>query len=386
MANTQSKEVNLTKRVQTSKGPRYCPVVLSPNGRVKPDLVTVSGRPERHSEGAYYLEWRENGRRIRLSVGKDPQDAAARRLRKEAELNALNQGVTVVPENGDAAHRSVATAVAKFLEETELTKKPKTLAAYTTALNYFAESCPKLYLQDIERADLLKFCAFLRDKKKQAPRSVYNKFENVMTFLKANGIRGLVGKNDWPRYTEEEPEMYEPEELDKLFKACDAEERLWYEFFLMTGMREQEVMYTYWSDVNFAAATVRVSHKPDRGWTPKAYKEREIPIPARLVKSLKAWKAKADKTCSLVFPTAGCNPKLDFLDCLKTVAERAKLDEDNFWLHKFRATFATRCLWAGVDLRTVQQWLGHSDMESTMRYLKPSRSQQVREKVNEIFA
>jgi len=57
----------------------------------------------------------------------------------------------------------------------------------------------------------------------------------------------------------------------------------------------------------------------------------------------------------------------------------------HFWLHKFRATFATRCLWAGVDLRTVQLWLGHSDIESTMRYLKPSRSQQVREKVNEIF-
>jgi hypothetical protein len=33
-----------------------------------------------------------------------------------------------------------------------------------------------------------------------------------------------------------------------------------------------------------------------------------------------------------------------------------------------------------------QQWLGHSDMESTMRYLKPSRSQQVHEKVNEIFS
>jgi len=233
---------------------------------------------------------------------------------------------------------------------------------------------------------LLKFCAFLRDKKKQAPRSVYNKFENVMTFLKANGIRGLVGKNDWPRYTEEEPEMYEQDELDKLFKAGDADERLWYEFFLMTGMREQEVMYTYWSDVNLAHATVRVSHKSDRGWTPKAYKEREIPIPAKLVKSLKAWKAKSNKACNLVFPTAGCNPKLDFLDCLKAVAERAKLDRDNFWLHKFRATFATRCLWAGVDLRTVQQWLGHSDMESTMRYLKPSRSQHVRDKVNQIFA
>jgi integrase len=233
---------------------------------------------------------------------------------------------------------------------------------------------------------LLKYAAFLRDEKEQAPRSVYNKFENLMSFLKAQGVRGLVGKNDWPRYTEEEPEIYERAEQGKLLAACNAEERLWYEFFLMTGEREQEVMYTYWSDVNLAACTVRVTHKPDRGWTPKAYKEREIPIPAKLAASLKAWKAKAAKDCNLVFPTSGCRPKLDFLDCLKVVAERAKLNADGFWLHKFRATFATRCLWAGVDLRTVQQWLGHKDLESTMRYLKPSRSQQTRDKVNEIFA
>jgi integrase/recombinase XerD len=112
----------------------------------------------------------------------------------------------------------------------------------------------------------------------------------------------------------------------------------------MTETREQEVMYTYWSDVNFVASTVRVSHKPDRGWTPKAYKEREIPIPTKLVKKLRARKAKSDKTCGLVFPTSGCNRKLDFLDCLKACAERAKLDKDDFWLHKFRSTFATRCL------------------------------------------
>jgi integrase len=263
-----------------------------------------------------------------LSVGKDAQDAAARRQRKEAELRALNNDVPILPESGDG-HRSVAAAVADFLEETELTKKPKTLAAYTTALNYFTESCRKLYLHEIERRDLLTFTGFLRDEKELAPRSVYNKFEVVMTFLKANGIRGLAAKNDWPRYTEEEPEMYEQEDLDKLFKACDEQERLWFEFFLMTGMREQEVMHTYWSDVNLTASTVRVSHKPDRGWTPKAYKEREIPIPAKLVKKLKPWKAKSDKNCPLVFPTAGCNPKLDFrlttlkqlVDVLRKVAE-----------------------------------------------------------------
>jgi integrase len=377
--------VNLTKRVRTGKGLRYCPVVLSANGRVKPNAVLVNGKQETHTEGAYYLEWSEGSKRVRLSVGKDAADASARRLRKEAELNAVNNGAAIVPEN-DNGHRSVAASVEDYLEETKLTKKPKTYAAYSTALAYFVESCHRLNLEEIDRKDLLKFHAFLRDEKEQAPRSCWNKFANVMSFLKANGIRGLVGKNDWPRFTEEEPEIYEKKELDKLFPACDPEERLWYEFFLMTGMREQEVMYTYWDDVNFAASTVRVSHKPDRGWTPKGYKEREIPIPAKLAKNLKAWKAKSAKNCSLVFPTAGCRPKLDFLDCLKAVAERAKLDADNFWLHKFRATFATRCLWAGVDLRTVQQWLGHSDMESTMRYLKPSRSQHVRNKVNEIFA
>jgi len=315
-------------------------------------------------------------------------DASARRLRKEAELNANKNGevsVLEVSNNGQNGHRSVAVAITEFLDETKLTKKAKTYAAYSTALKYFQESCPKLYLEDIERRDLLKFSAFLRDEKEQAPRSVYNKFENVMTFLKAHGVRGFVGKNDWPRFVEVEPEVYEKEELEKLFAVCDVEERLWYKFFLMTGMREQEVMHCSWNDINLARPTVTVRYKPEYGFSPKNYREREIPIPEKLVKSLKVWKAKSDKTCGLVFPTAGCQPKMNFLDDLKAVAERAKLDKENFWLHKFRATFATWSLWAGVDLRTVQQWLGHSDMESTMRYLKPSRSQQVREKVNEIF-
>jgi integrase/recombinase XerD len=377
-----NRKVSVTKRVRTLRGLRYCPVVVSANGRIKPDAVFVDSREERHPEGSYYLNWYAGKRLMRVSVGKDAATATARRQQKQAELNARNNGIEVVPES---SRRLLSVAVAAYLEDIELTKKPKTLSAYTTALKYFLESCKKHYLEDIERKDLLKFSAFLRDDKEQAPRSCWNKFANVMSFLKANDISGLVRKNDWPRYTEEEPEIYEEEELATLFEACDERERLWFEFFLMTGEREQEVMHTYWSDINLKGATVRVSHKPDRAWTPKAYKEREIPIPANLVKSLKVWKTKADKACNLVFPTAGCNPKLNFLDDLKAVAERARLGPDNFWLHKFRATFATRCLWAGVDLRTVQKWLGHSDMESTMRYLKPAQNEAVREKVNEIF-
>jgi hypothetical protein len=111
-------------------------------------------------------------------VGKDAADASARRQRKEAELNAVNNGVSVVPQDGQNGHRPLSVAVTEYLEETKLSKKPKTYAVYNTALSYFTESCPKLYVEDIERGDLLKFSAFLRDEKKLHPRTCWNKFSN----------------------------------------------------------------------------------------------------------------------------------------------------------------------------------------------------------------
>jgi site-specific recombinase XerD len=37
--------------------------------------------------------------------------------------------------------------------------------------------------------------------------------------------------------------------------------------------------------------------------------------------------------------------------------------------HKFRTTFATHMLQRGVDIRTVQELMGHSNIQTTMRYL-----------------
>ena len=380
----ESPAVHLTKRVQTETGWTFCPVAYGVRGHIKPNVVKVQGVEQRHDEGVYYIDWRADGKRYRVTVGRDATEAENRRQAKEKELAAINAGVPVLARTDGQV--SLTAAIAEYLEETKLTKKPKTLSAYTTALAYFQESCHKQFILDIERKDLLRYAAFLRDEKGQSPRSCWNKFSNVMIFLKAQGVRELLAKNDYPKFVEEEPEVYEKEELDTFLSACTDEERVWFEFFLMTGMREQEVMHVYWSDVNLQHATVRVTHKPDRNWTPKVYKERTIPIPDKLVRQLKAWKAKSDKTCTLVFPTSGCKPKLDFLDCCKAVAERAALNSDDFYLHKFRATFCTWHLWAGVDLRTCQDWMGHVDIESTMRYLKPQRGQHMREKVNHTFA
>src|SRR5436309_2326264 len=119
-----NRTVNLTKRVQTCKGLRYCTVVLAMNGRVRADLVIVNGREERHPEGAYYLEWWEGAKRIRLSVGKDAADASARRLQKEAELNAVNHGVVVTPQDGNAGTGGDALFVGRCQSDTVYGHRP----------------------------------------------------------------------------------------------------------------------------------------------------------------------------------------------------------------------------------------------------------------------
>ena len=65
-----NKTVNLTKRVKTPSGPRYCTVARSPNGRIKANVVVIAGRAENHPEGSYYIEWWNSSKRLRRSVGK----------------------------------------------------------------------------------------------------------------------------------------------------------------------------------------------------------------------------------------------------------------------------------------------------------------------------
>src|SRR6185437_6538220 len=123
----------------------------------------VNGAEERHTEGAYYLEWREGTKRVRVSLGKDAQDATARRLRKEAELNANNHGVSVTPTPSKNGHRQLSVAISEWLAEIKPDEEAQTLAAYTNGLEYFAESCTKQFVEDVERRDLLAFTAYLRD-------------------------------------------------------------------------------------------------------------------------------------------------------------------------------------------------------------------------------
>lgn len=312
-------------------------------------------------------------------------EATALRIRRQMEIDGGLLPTRKVPKQPTVL--MLDKAKDDYLAEIEKGRKPKTHQSYSTALRYLYECVGNKPIKNIDRGDLLKFAAYLRDEKGQSPRSAYNKFETVMGFLKRHDVTGKslkVTAHDWPQYVEEEPEIYEQETLDRFFAECDEDERLMFLFFLMTGMREQEVIYATDRSLDFESNAVRVKHNPTFGWTPKMYKERTIPVPSSLIAKLKAMLVKRGSG-GLLFPTANGKPKFDFLDMAKGIARRAGLPEPEVWLHKFRATFCTRALWAGVDLRTVQEWMGHTDIQSTMRYLKPQRGAKAQQMVEAIW-
>jgi integrase/recombinase XerD len=308
--------------------------------------------------------------------------ATSLRLRRQIELDG---GWRPVRQAKPHKVLMLDSALDTYLAEIEKSRKPRTYRAYKLCLKYFYQCIGNKPIKDIERGDMLKFAAFLRDDKNLAPRSAYNNFESAMAFLKRFDAKPKISAHDWPQYVEEEPEIYDEEMLALFLGECDADERLLFQFFLMTGMREQEVIYITDKCVDFKASTVTVRHNPQFGWTPKMYKERTIPVPEALTKKIKAMLVARGKG-GLLFPTSSGKPKYNFLDIAKSIAKRAGIPEAEVWLHKFRATFCTRALWAGIDLRTVQDWMGHSDLASTMRYLRPDRSEAMRRRVEAIWS
>lgn len=167
-------------------------------------------------------------------------------------------------------------------------------------------------------------------------------------------------------------------------------------FFRESGFREQETEFFTWKDLGTSTASVK--HKPQYKWSPKAYKERTVPIPTAVAADLLASKPEGAKQTDLVFPAADGAPDGHMLRKLKAVVNRGGLncgscdacverkECEHWWLHKFRATFATIHLQNGIDLRTVQAWMGHTDLASTMRYLRPARGEAVQSKIDAMFS
>ncbi len=158
--------------------------------------------------------------------------------------------------------------------------------------------------------------------------------------------------------------------MKKFFGACIKPERTLFSTFLLTGFREKEVVNVRWDDINFSLNTLKVTAKSELGFYPN-WEEREVPVPKHLTDLLREHPRKDGSR--FVFPSPTGNRELHMLDKCKEIAGRAKLDISRFDLKTFRSTYATRMLRAGFDVRTVQHWMGHKSLETTMRYLAPAK-------------
>jgi integrase len=394
----------LTKRVKIGGQWFVRKPIVKPTGFVT-EKVEHNGQTV-HAPGTFVLEWYEAGKRQRKPLSESTSEAQGALRKKLQTLEARAHGLTVVEDKGAKGKVSLEAAVREYLEEVKLNRAHKTHLAYKRALGMLVSANPGCeFVQDLERRNLM--VNFIRAMKEAGlgDRTQNNLFGAIVTFLHAQN-HSVVTRKDAPDYTETEIETYSTEELGELFGACTPAERLVFQFFLGTGCREREVMFATWKDVDLTAGTFTVKAKPAMGFKPKDSEERTIPVPSTLVRDLKARKATSKSL--LIFPNGQERPNGHLLRDLKNVALRGELncghcdstDEgkkvtcrthavcEQFYLHKFRHTFACMHLLAGVDVRTVQLWLGHSDLETTSCYLKAISGKQkgVREKVDATFA
>jgi integrase len=159
----------------------------------------------------------------------------------------------------------------------------------------------------------------------------------------------------------------------------------------MTGLRQGELLGLRWRDVDWAAQKVRVVRPYVRGKfrTPKSrMSSRAVPMADRVGQELEllfqasAYQAEDD----LVFGHPHTGHPLERSQVskrFKRTLKRAGVREIRF--HDLRHTFGTRCAAAGVPLRTLQAWMGHADIKTTMVYTHYAPGANEAELVNGVF-
>ena len=400
MARTKgyAERVNVLKKVRVN-GSWKLASVLERNGKIIRDHVLISGNDEHHPEGGYYLEWYQEGKRRRKAVGDFSEVIEAAR-RKSIEVNAQKAGI-IDASKGLEQHRvTISQAIDKYLDFIKDHRKQRTYLTYRYTLDkLLKQSYQRSFVDQVTREDILQFMTDCY-KRGLGKRTVYDKLVVVLQLFKRHGKTKLIEPTDWPDYDEIIRPIYEAEEIAAMLKHADQNESIFLKFLLGSGFRDREVRYVAWRDIDFRNSLARVTIKPLWGFGPKNLEERSVPLPSALIEHLQKLRQRRNGLPSqLVFPNSKGHPDSENDMIVKRVAERAKLNCGqcvtkhgnkcsegpycrHFFLHKFRHTFATEHLRHGVDIRTLQRWMGHRDINSTMVYLKGLQSKDALAKVN----
>lgn len=128
-----------------------------------------------------------------------------------------------------------------------------------------------------------------------------------------------------------------------------------------TGMRRGELFNLTWQDVDLTAKQITIV-----GNTSKSGQTRYIPLNNEAVQILRVWQSQTQRDSGHVFIGKYGNKFINISKSWSVLLNKA--DIKNFRLHDLRHHFASRLVTAGVDLNTVRELLGHSDIKMTLRY------------------
>jgi len=370
---------------------------------------TKTHRPIPIAGATYYLR-RSGGARTPIRIGKDLAAAQAAFLHMDDReiLNEVREVTLRAPSNKSVGsqRKTVVDAAREYLERSKQ-KSRKTYIGYRTAVDLFTHSCKKSYFDEIRRDDMLDYVDLLRNCKSAKTGSrfgestVFNYFLKTMVFLNDRGIarhvtkEDWVQKKDWPvnvdkRNKNKKYSTYPEEEIAALLHVADNTEEALVRFLLGTGFRIGEAAVAEWSDVDWGEKTVSVRFKPELGFKPKDYEERAIAVSDTLLACLKKYRAIA-RGDALIFPspiTGTVDKHLDrIIYSLIKKANRAGyvVRKPRKPCHAFRVLYATRRHQKGVDIETLRQELGHSDISTTQIYLRSAdrKSDGHRERINQ---
>jgi len=333
----------------------------------------------------------------------------------QVAFTAQAKGLTVAEANDleNAQRTPLKIAVEKFVD-LKRGKAPKTVAQYTLVLNQFLEQVRgKIRFVDEVNDDILDGYKRYLEEQGFAPKTIKNRLLIVCFLLKKNGVQNSTKLVEMPTIEEEVPEPYPREQVDALLAYMDREgleeEKQRYKFFLGSSLREKEVMFAEWDDIDFTRGTIRVHAKKDVGFTVKNHEDRRVPLPTDLLELFKERRGNR-RHGRWIFVSNSGKPEGHFLRKLKTLALRAGLNCgrcratitkgsydhkhtaevtctdhpvcEQWKLHRFRKTRATRWMENGIPIRNIQKWLGHRSLETTMIYLGLTGIEELRSKID----
>lgn len=173
-------------------------------------------------------------------------------------------------------------------------------------------------------------------------------------------------------YKRPTPDVLSRDDLESLIGAMNPKHQAIFFTMWHAGLRKQEVTSLQWGDLNFSAESIFVRQG-------KGGYQRYVPMSSKLKWVLLAWRASTPPDGdpdpgALVFPSrVGGGAIGDLRHAIRSA--RAKIGfRRRVTPHMLRHSFATHALDAGGDLRTIQELLGHKDIQTTQIYTHVSLS------------